>query len=50
MSEQDQMIIAQKEALDKEIAEKIPLVGKLEDIGVLATELANDETFFNKAK
>ena len=47
---QDNLIMAQKEALEKEIAENIALVGQKEDIGVLEQELKHDEHFLRKAK
>jgi hypothetical protein len=41
-AEQDALIVAQKDAIDKEIAESTPLVGDQEDLAVLEKEFAND--------
>jgi hypothetical protein len=47
---QDHLIMAQKEALEKEIADSIALVGAKEGISVLEEELKHDENFLRKAK
>lgn len=47
---QDQLILAQKEAIEKDIADKIPLVGAREPLSALETEFANDPSFLKKVK
>ncbi len=47
---QDQEILAQKDAIAKEIADNIPLVGEKQGISVLQEEFANDVKFLDKAK
>nr|ACO15169.1 Ubiquitin thioesterase otubain-like [Caligus clemensi] len=47
----DDLIVAQKEAIYKEIAEKTNLVGEaMENLGALETEFAHDEAFREKAR
>ncbi len=47
---QDHLIMKQKEALEKEIADSIALVGEMEDIVALEKDFANDQVYLRKAK
>jgi ubiquitin thioesterase protein OTUB1 len=46
----DDMIIKQKEAIEKEIQESHKLVGNVEDITALETQFAADPTFLTNAR
>ena len=47
---QDHLIMKQKEALDKEIADTIPLLGDKEELAVLEKEFGGDPLFLEKIK
>ena len=46
---QDEMILKQKEAIEKEIQASHKLVGDVEDVSVLETQFANDAIFLKNA-
>lgn len=46
---QDEMIMKQKEAIEKEIQASHQLVGDVEDVKLLETQFANDATFLKNA-
>ena len=46
----DQMILKQKEAIEKEIQAEHKLVGDVEDVAVLENQFANDPVFLKNAK
>ncbi|XP_014259393.1 ubiquitin thioesterase otubain-like isoform X2 [Cimex lectularius] len=47
---QDELIIQQHREIEKEISDKIPLVGSKENLGCLIHEYKNDEIYQNKVK